>query len=385
LFLQAVVQFSLSVRNGKLLLDKIAGLELMVILTALSLATPVASFADAETTTNPDVTALVVPLDSDADAFSTVVAAAVSLRFAQSGLLLDVRTLPVPTDISPTNETLSKQAGVARSAAILVCRFSVVDGEMTAEMDWRDVRTGVHTTVSGDKAEIDLSLDGYIRRVLDSLFVQVQGQIDAMAERRRTAAADLAAAPAKTPPAAPVVLAPAQPPVVGVRPTMEDDPRSRPFVVSTGIAPFIPVGAIAAYTSLGSMATATAELAFPVPWGRLGAGMSLGVVSFAAQGASGLTTSILIPLGLDASLRLGASSPAGLLFHLSGGAAVFFVNNPSIGTRAKTVPFLRGAMGVELLFSHTVGLLIDAGYDVYFEMPDLIMGVTPALELSARL
>jgi hypothetical protein len=365
--------------NAKSLLDFSAQL---LFIALLAVATPVTVPADAPSVAAPDVVALVVPLNADAEPFSSVVGGAVPLRF--TGLVLDVRTLPVPGDAPPDDDTLAAQVGVTSAGALLICRFSVVNGEMSIQLDWHDLQAGSRATVTGETAALDLSLDVYIRRVLDSLLVQVQSKVDGMAAQRQAAISKASAAPETPAPAAAPAPEPAPAPVA-MRPVMEDDTKARPFLVSTGIAPFVPVGALAAYAGLGYMTSAAAELAVPVPRGRLGAGMSLGVVSFSAQGASGLTASILIPVGLDASYRLGTDSPAGLLFRLTGGAAVFFVSSPSIGTEAKIIPFLRGAAGVELLFSRTVGLLLDAGYEVYFEMPVLIMGVTPALELSIRL
>jgi len=352
----------------------------VLILAAFAILPGPSLFADTGTETAPDVVAFIVPLDSDAEDFGPVVAGALELRFHPAGLILDVRTLHLSGSAQPGNDTLARQVGEKAAGAILICRFSIVDQKFTATMDWRDVKKGTRATVSEQRARVDLSLDAFILRVLDTLLAQVQGRIDEMAAKRRETAAARAAA--ETPPDA----GPQEPaPVVSARPTIEDDTRARRFLLSTGIAPFIPVGAASSYFSLGYMSFVAGNVVFPIPSGRIGVGISLGVIAFTAQGASGASTNFLVPLGLDASYRLGESSMAGLLFHLSGGAAVLFVSSPTLGTKAKTVPFLRGAVGVELLFSITVGVLLDAGYEIYFEMPLLIMGVSPALEISLRL
>lgn len=346
-------------------------------------------FADTGSETSPDVVALIVPLNSDAEDFVAVVAGALELRFNPAGLILDVRTLRPSGSAQPDNDTLIRQVGRTAAGAILICRFSIVGREMKAAMDWQDVPKGAHAAVSEKKGQVDLLLDAYILRVLDTLLAQVQGRINEMAAKRRDAAAaarsiaDAAAAKAaaETPPAA-GRQEPAS--VASVRPTMEDDTGARRFLISTGIAPFIPIGAASSFFSLGYLYSIAGNVVFPVPSGRIGVGISLGVISFTAQGAPGAITSFLIPFGLDASYRLGARSLTDFLFHLTGGAAVLFVSSPTLGTKAKTVPFLRGAVGVELQFSRTVGVLLDAGYEIYFEMPLMIMGVSPALEISLR-
>jgi hypothetical protein len=351
----------------------------LLILAAFSTLPAMSLFALTGTEAGPDVVALVVPLDPDAEDFGSVVAGALELGFNPAGLILDVRTLHLSGSAQPDDDTLRRRVGATAAGAILICRFSIVDKEMTASMDWQDVPKGIHASVSGSKAQVDLSLDAFIRHVLDGLLAPVRGRIDEMAAKRRDASA--AAATQALPGAGRHEPFPA----VSERPTTEDGTSARRFLLSTGIAPFIPVGAASSYFSLGYMYTAAGNLVFPIPSGRIGVGISFGVVSFTAEGAPGTSTSFLVPLGLDASYRLGESSMAGLLFHLTGGAAVFFMSSPTLGTKAKTVPFLRGAVGVELLVSRTVGVLLDAGYEIYFEMPLLIMGVSPALEISLRL
>lgn len=338
--------------------------------------------AQSDTEVGPDVVAFVVPLNGDAEVFAAVVAAAIELRLNPTGVNLDIRTLHHQSgNGQPTNDALTRQATTA-AEAILICRFSVVDREMTAAMDWQDIRKRAHFAVSERKAQLDLSLDEFMLHVLDALLVQVQDRIDDMAARKRAAAAAAAAKPVE---AVSTAAAPQEPAVVAVRPTVEDDTSTRRFLLSTGIAPFIPIGAASSYFSLGYMYSASGSIVFTVPSGRIGVGISTGVISFTPQGASGTSTSFLIPVGLNASYHLGGSSMAGLLLHLTGGAAVLFVSSPTLGTRVKTVPFLAGAIGLELLFSRTVGVLLDAAYQVYFEMPLLIMGISPALEISLRL
>ncbi len=380
----------------------------LVILAAFLVLPGRSLLADPGRESGPDVVALIVPLNAGAEVFGPVVASALEARFDPAGLLLDVRTLRVPGSGEQDSDALIRQAETTAAGAVLICRFSVVNRKMTAEMDWQDVPEGAHAEVS-DGAPVNLSLDSFILRVLDALVARVQDRVDEMAARRReaAAAADEAAAEAtalaeaaakaasaasaeaatvKTAPETKPAAPPPDPPrVASVRPTVEDDTSTRRFLLSTGIAPFIPVGADSSYFSLGYTSAAALNFVFPVSSGRIAAGISLGVVSFTAQGAPGTSTTFLVPLGLDASYLLRGGSMAGFLFHLTGGAAVLFVSSPTLGTKAKTVPFLRGAVGLELQFSRTVGVLLDAGYEVYFEMPLLIMGVSPALEIRLGL
>jgi hypothetical protein len=364
-----------------------------VIIAAIAIAWCGPLFGDTGPQSTPDVVAFIVPGDADAEAFSSVISGALGLRLSARGLTSDIRSLPSSGSTHANNDALVRQVGPSDAGSVIICRISVVGGDMTAAMDWQDIPAGVHAAVSGEEARVDLTLDAFIVRVLDSLLSQVGDRVDQMAAKRsavEAAAAEKAAADkaladkaAEDKAAEDKAAAERQPPVL--RPAVEDDTVPHPFLLSTGVAPFIPVGQASTYFSLGYMVTAVGNVAFQMPAGRIGAGISLGALSFTTQGAAGATTVVLVPIGLQASYRLGASTVAGVLFDLSGGAAILFVSSPTVGTKAKTVPYVRGAVGVEVLFSRTVGVLLDTGYEVYFEMPQLIMGVTPALEVSLRL
>jgi hypothetical protein len=356
----------------------------------------------------PDVAVLTVPLNADADPFDPVIAAAVELRLTNAGLNLDIRKVQRTGRFVPTNESLVKEAQPKGAAVVLICLYSVVGQEMTVSLFWEDVQQGTRASVPGRKAPVDLLLDAFILQDLDALIAQVQSRVEELAAKRREiTAAALAAQAAATPqksgagsgsretgaaqdsqglPSAAGLQETGGEPAAGALLTVEAPQESTPrrFLVSTGIAPFIPVGEASSYASVGYMSIAAGDFVFPIALGSLALGLSLGVVSFAAEAASGTTTNFLLPLGVDARYLLGGSM-ASLLVHVSGGGAVFLLSSPTLGTRVKAVPFARGAVGVDLLFSRSVGVMLDVGYDVYFEMPLLLMGVSPALAVSLRL
>jgi len=68
----------------------------------------------------------------------------------------------------------------------------------------------------------------------------------------------------------------------------------------------------------------------------------------------------------------------GLLFQLSGGAAVLVMGTDSLGSLAKMLPYVRSGVGLELALGRSLGLGLEASYEVYFESPYLIMGSPPA-------
>ena len=364
----------------------------MVIGVVLSLALCPALSADTGSAPAavPDVVALIAPLDPEGEDFHTVIASALSLRLTPMGLSLDIQTVPTSDGEQAKNDPLVEQAKKTGAAAILTFRYSVAKAEMAATMDWYDVQQGTHASVSEKKARVDLELDTFILEVIDSLISQVQDQTDQIAAKRKaadtaaaTAAAAAASREAQTATAAPKV---ASAPVIA-RPTIEpaEDATPRRFLVSTGLAPFIPVGTASSYFTLGYLSSIMGGFFLTIPSGQIGLGLSLGVISFAAQGTLGSATSFLLPVGLDARYVLGGGSVVGLLLHVTGGAAALFVSSQTLGTLAKTLPFLRGGIGLELLFSKMVGVVLDAGYEVYFAMPGLIMGISPALNVSLRL
>lgn len=346
----------------------------LLLLAAFATAPGASVFADASQDTGPDVVALIVPLTSEAEEFGSVVERALDLRFDPPNLVLDVRALHLAGGTQPDNDTLVRQVGATTAQAILICRYSVTNGRMTAAMDWRDVRKGTRAAVSERQARVDLALGDFILGVLDALLAQVHDRMEQMAARRRDAAASTSAVGAQEPAA-----------IERAGPATEDDVRVRRLLLSASVAPFIPVGAAGSSLGPGSMASAVGTMLFPLQSGSIGVGVSLGVVFFSPQGSSGITTSIFVPVGIDGRYVVGIGGGTSLVFRLNGGAAVLVASGPSTGSKAKTVPFAGGAVGVEVLVSRTFAISLEAGSEVYFEMPTPIIGVSPSLEVSVRL
>ncbi len=331
---------------------------------------------------NPDVLAMILPQSADSADFATVISETLRYRLVTEGLELAVQV--VVDDVTPTNDALIRRGRSARAEAVIICRFSVAAGRMTTSMSWTDLRDGKSVSVPQADAAVDLSLDSFVLQHLDALLSQVQDRIDQLAADRKKAQAAASAAATQGSDAgtqSQQVQAAAPPQTV----ENPEDIKPRPFLISAGIAPFIPVGTASTYFSLGYMTAVAASFVFQMPIGGLGAGMTLGVLSFATNAGTTPLTGFILPLGLDARYIFGGESVFGLQLHISGGAAVIVVSSSATGTLAKTVPYARGAVGIDLRFSRSVGLALDVGYDVYFEMPLLVMGVSPILSLDLRL
>lgn len=155
--------------------------------------------------------------------------------------------------------------------------------------------------------------------------------------------------------------------------------------ITPSVAPFLAVGAASYYFPIGYQSILQIGFLPAGTGARLGLGALLGVTAFQAQGTSESSLGFLLPMGLSLRYSLELGRRWGLLFQLGGGAAVLVMGTDSLGSLAKVLPYVRSGIGAELALGRSLGLGLEASYEVYFESPYLIMGFTPGLCLSWRL
>jgi hypothetical protein len=157
------------------------------------------------------------------------------------------------------------------------------------------------------------------------------------------------------------------------------------LLIAPSLAPFLALGAASYYFPIGYQSILQIDFLPAGAGARLGLGALLGVTAFQAQGTSESSLGFLIPMGLSLRYSLELGRHLGLLFHLGGGPALLLLGTDSLGALAKVLPFVRSGVGVELALGRSLGLGLEAAYEVYFESPYLIMGFAPGLCIGWRL
>jgi hypothetical protein len=325
-----------------------------------------------------DVVIAIYQLQPDSESFRPVIADAIRYRLESRGLAVSYQAA------APNAGTIDSQAKKTGASIALSCRYSVFGSQMSITLEWRDLQHAAPPVVRVESGPLDLMLDAVILKALDGLLSSVQERVGELVGLRE--AATRAARAAQGAPAAKEggVEARARA-IVGGEALPAAAASSMHFLLSPGFASFIPIGAARYYFSVGLLPSLLASLEFITPSGRFAAGLYTAVSIFSASGPLDTATSFLIPLGPDFRYEIGNGSPFLAFAHVTGGVALLVMSTESQGTLSDLTGFLRSGIGVAFMFTPSFGLSFVVDYEVYFEMPYLIMGLSPTLMASFRL
>jgi hypothetical protein len=250
---------------------------------------------------------------------------------------------------------------------------------MSISLQWRDLQKKAPPVVREERGPLDLMLDSVIFKALDDLLVAVQERVKQLAGLREAALEAQAKARAEAQAkAAPAIEAPARPPAeVVAAPSVV--PARMNYSLSSSFASFIPIGPASYYFSVGFSPSMLASLRFITPVGRFAVGLFAGVNFFSATGPSDSASSFLIPLGPDVRYEIGDGTPWLAFAHVSGGPVLLVLKTGSQGTLTDFTGFVKSGVGVSFMFTPGFGVSLAADYEVYFEMPYLIMGFSPTV------
>jgi hypothetical protein len=328
----------------------------------------------------PDIVVLVDPLQESAVPFGHVIADAAHYRLESLGLDAQIDLVSPSEDASPR-----PRAEATGASAVLVCSYRVDGRQMAVTLGWYDSQTGAATASAEGRGDVDLHLDGVILAALDDILAKVGSQLQAL-QARKTAQAAAASAPPVKPVsvAAPPPVLPAQeaPVAAAVEPTKA--PAGIRLLLAGGFAPFVPVGAASSYFALGYLPSLLASFLLPTRAGPVGIGVYTGMDYFAAVGLIDTSNNYLIPIGIDVRYELDAGSLRPFI-HVTAGPALLVMVTGTQGTRLDVMPFLKSGIGLEYRITSWLGIVAAADYDIYFEMPYLIMGFTPSVNMAVRL
>jgi hypothetical protein len=317
----------------------------------------------------PDIVVATYPLLADTESFGTVIADAVRYRLMSRGLGVSFRPG------TPSAADLEAGARKAGAAVTLSCTYSVVGSQMAISLQWRDLQKKAPPVVREERGPLDLMLDSVIFKALDDLLSSVQERVTQLASLREAALKAQAKAAPATEEAGrmPAEVAPA--PAAAV-------PTRMNYSFSSSFASFIPIGPASYYFSVGFSPSLLASLRFITPAGRFAVGLYAGVSFFSATGPSDSAKSFLIPLGPDIRYEIGDGAPFLAFAHVCGGPVLLVLNTGSQGTLTDFTAFVKSGFGASYMFTPRLGVSLIADYEVYFEMPYLIMGFSPTVMVT---
>jgi hypothetical protein len=316
----------------------------------------------------PDILVLIDQPSQKTQDFTPLIAEAASYKLGNLGLASQVVTAAPPEADSPLPRIRASGASAA-----LVCRYQVDGGQMVFSLTWFDVQSDTSVAVQ-TRGPVDLHLDEVILAALDEILGRVDTRVSALSARRASMNAPVA------PPTAVPTLPPAQGPSQVIGQHAAATPAPHRFLLSGGFAPFVPIGAASYYFSLGYLPSVLATVFLDTPVGPVGIGLYSGMDYFAAAGTLATSINYLIPIGLDLRYEIGGG---GLrpYFHLVGGPALLVMVTSTQGTLVDVLPFLKTGIGLEIDIGSRFGVSALVDYDAYFEMPYLLTGFSPSVNM----
>jgi len=320
------------------------------------------------------VMGIILPATGADRAFQDVLAGSFTVQFT-----LRKAALQLADSTQETAFTLRRalsEAAAKNSEYLLVGTYSTTATEIVLQLDLYSVASGERIRSGATSGRIDLSMDTLVAQALEKLLTGVTF---------RPAAQVVVVPPPDTTPR-PLPPATSTPPGPSGAPTPAAAPAqvSKRFGFSTGAAPLIATGPAADYTKLGFLATLAGDFRFPLGHGVLETGILSGVGMLSATGAATDAQILLVPLGMDLRYLLSAGAFPGVILHASGGPALLSVTADYTGNETKIVPYALAGMTVDLPFSPSFGLTLEASYVVFVETSLTIMAFAPEVAMYVQ-
>jgi hypothetical protein len=292
---------------------------------------------------------------------------------------------------------------------ILLTEYASRGKELEIRMAWYDPRNNEITEEVIRRGRKDLVLDKILREALSELLAAVESSLDTLEPRELKPAADSAVVvnaefkPGSAGTGGQIAGSPGsknQPRIGGgelpIPGTPEPVPdrsdaesrgeRQRHFDIGLGCAPFVATGVASEYFKLGIMPVL--NLCYLLRGGdtsRIGVGIYGGMNTFTATGELDSAQTFLIPVGVSLRYEIGGERHPAVVFAVASGPAAMIMSGSTGETLLGITVFGRGSLGVRLPIGRIFALLIEAGYDVYWEQPQPIMGFSPAVYTTVRL
>jgi len=297
-----------------------------------------------------------------------------------------------------------RQADARGAASFLLAESSEKENRLELRLAWFDGIEGRWIAEISKSCPKDMRLDESIFAAVDELFDRVEAQnppgLKAPAETGTTQkepgtspgqaaeepagaedadsqAVGKSAGPGNTEQAA-APQAPAAASIEGVRKAESG------LELGFGLGPFVAAGSLAEFFEAAGCLDARLAWVFAFPRWALHLGLDASGTLIEAKGPLESAQGILAPLALDlrfASVE-GSIRPYARAY---GGAALLYLKTPIYGDRHVILPFFGAGLGLEWVLRSGITLGPDLSYSVAVDGQDLIMGLTPAIEISIPL
>jgi hypothetical protein len=270
------------------------------------------------------------------------------------------------------------EAASQNAEYLLIGTYSTTTSEILLQVELYNVTTSEKIRSAASSGRIDLSLDNIVAQALEKTLSGIQF---------REASAVVVAPPAETTPQ-PIPPATGTPREPTTAPAVVSDADSaqpwKLFGISSGAAPMIATGPASDYAKLGLLATFTVDMRFRFAAGALEAGILSGVCLLSATGAVSTADILIIPIGVDLQYLLNSGAFPGIILHLSGGPALMSVKASYLGNESKIIPYVLGGLTLDLPFSPSFGLALEASYVAFLESSLVIMAFAPEVSMYVR-
>lgn len=269
------------------------------------------------------------------------------------------------------------EAASKNAEYLLVGTYSTTAKEILLQVELYKVTSGEKIRSAATSGKIDLSLDTIVAQALEKTLSGIS-----------LASADIVVAPPAETTPQPIAPATGGPREPDTTPTPASGAGTAPawklFGISSGVAPLVATGPASDYTKLGLLATFSVDMRFRFAAGALQAGILSGVCLFSATGAASDADILIVPIGVDLQYLLNSGAFPGIILHLSGGPALMSVKASYFGDASKIVPYVLAGMTLDLPFSPSFGLALEASYVAFLESSLLIMAFAPEVSLYVR-
>ncbi len=298
-----------------------------------------------------------------------VVSSALAVQLARRQARLELAEIDGAPQSSRTNKALSEAAD-RNAQYLLLGEYTTTPRDFTVQVDLYDVATARKLKSSTASGRIDLSLDAVVADAMDQALSGIEFRLPDARSGDVSTTTD-GQSVARTGPAA-GALSPAGRAV-------------KRFVLSSGVAPFIPMGGASEYATLGVLATLSANMRFVLGPGIMGAGLLTGACIINATGAASDADVLIVPIGADLQYSMNEGGFPGIVVHLSGGPALMNVDSPYAGSMTKVIPYVLAGMTLSMPFTPSIGLAVETAWAMFLESASLpIMAFAPEASLYVR-